>query len=134
MKKFKIRKCHTVICKDPITRNEPATLRQKVTIVRYKVVFLTLRQKQVSIIKYLKQWKVKLWNKIWTCLYSWNANNGLLERLVGIKGEKGHGCSIVQDYKVPLEVTAVVIFCLCVTEKKNTHRSVEKASRQSLWR
>ncbi len=134
MKKFKIRKCHTLICKDPITRNEAATVRQKVTIVRYKVVFLTLRQKRVSIINYLKQLKVKLWNQIWTCLYSWNANNGLLERLVGIKGEKGHGRSIVQDYKVPLEVTTVVIFCLCVTEKKNTHRSVEKASRQSLWR
>lgn len=134
MKKFKIRKCHTVICKDPITRSEAATVRLKVTIVRYKVVFLTLRRKQVSIINYLKQLKVKLWNQIWTGLHSWNANNGLLEWLVGIKGKKGHGRSIVQDYKVPLKVTAVVIFGLCATKKKNTHRSVEEASRQSLWR
>ncbi len=86
MKKFKIRKCHAVICKDPITRSESATVRLKVTIVRYKVVFLTLRRKQVSIINYLKQLKVKLWNQIWTALHSWNANNGFLERLVGIKG------------------------------------------------
>ncbi len=75
MKKFKIRKCHAVICKDPITRREAATVRLKVTIVRYKVEFLTLRRKQVSIINYLKQLKVKLWNQIWTGLHSWNANN-----------------------------------------------------------